>query len=821
MVRIFPLAALILIAIVAVPSPPPQTPGPHPDGGYLLVNGWRIAPAGISVPLPEDTFPINLRWHPDGKSLFVLNTGYLPPSLIIMNTANPQEAIRVKLQDAWLGLAINQAGDRFYIPEGNLGTVREFAWADGVARPLREFRLFPLKDPTKTGRAAVLTTDYLGDAALSMDGKQLYVANLQQNLVHVIDLANGNVSRKWAVGKRPYRILPTRGRVYVSNWGDESISVLDPASGKVLSTIKTGDHPSDMLVLNNKLYVTCGNTNSVFVHDESNGAVREQINVGLYPKAPPGSTPNALALSPDGQRLFVANADNNSVAVVTLSERGSTVDGFIPTGWYPTAVAISKDGRRLFVANGKGERSFANPNGPQPIRRPQPQGQEVARAGYVGVLQKGSLNIVDVPSGEPLKILTKRVLANSPYRDELLENAAGSGRVIPSKPGGTSPIKHVIYVIKENRTYDQVLGDMKEGNGDPRLVLFGEDVSPNHHKLARDFVLLDNFYVTADVSADGHAWSMGAIASDFTAKLWPSGYGGRRAHYDSEGEDEAGTAGGGFLFHAAIKAGITWRTYGEWVQNGETPDAPGTARDKAIGNNFDPLFRGFDMNYSEQKRMDRWLAAFREHEKTGEMPRLQIVRLSNDHTSGTRAGSRTPRAMVADNDWALGRMVEAVSRSRFWNNTAIFVLEDDAQNGPDHVDSHRSPGYVISAWTKRGVVDSTMYSTVSMLRTMELILGLPPMSQYDAGATAMQSVFADKPDPRPYVAVKPALDMEELNPANAPMAKESQALDLTAEDRIDDALMNEILWKAIKGNTPLPPPVRSTFPAMWIYRVKR
>jgi YVTN family beta-propeller protein len=821
MIRVLPLAALILVAIVAIPSNPPQRVGPHPDGGYLLPTGWRVAPAGISVPLPMDTFPITLRLHPDGKSLFVLNTGYLPPSLIIMNTANPREAVRISLQDAWLGLAINEAGDRFYVPEGNLGTVREFAFADGGARPLREFRLFPLKDPTKKGRAAVLETDYLSDAALSVDGKWLYVANLQRNLVHAIDLATGDVSRKWAVGQRPYRILATRGRLYVSNWGDQSISVLDPTSGKPLMTIKTGDHPSDMLLLNNKLFVACGNTNSVFVHDESNGAVREQINVGIYPKAPPGSTPNALALSPDGQRLYVANADNNAVAVVTLGERESVVEGFIPTGWYPTAVALSKDGRRLFIANGKGERSYPNPNGPQPVRRPQPQHQEDPRAGYVGVLQKGSLNIVDVPSGEPLKILTTRVLANSPYRDELLESAAGSGQVVPSKPGGPTPIKHVIYVIKENRTYDQVLGDMKEGNGDPRLVLFGEEISPNHHKLARDFVLLDNFYVTADVSADGHAWSMGAIASDFTAKLWPSGYGGRRAHYDSEGEDEAGAAGGGWLFHAAIKAGITWRTFGEWVQNNPNPDLPGTPRDKAIGNNFDPLFRSFDMNYPDQKRMDRWLVSFREYEKTGEMPRLQIVRLPNDHTSGTRPGAKTPRAAMADNDLALGRMVEAVSRSRFWGNTAIFVLEDDAQNGPDHVDSHRSPAYVISAWTKRGVVDSTMYSTVSMLRTMELILGLPPLSQFDAGATAMQSVFAGKPDMRPYAAVKPNVNLEEVNPENAPLARESLSLDLTAEDRIDDHLMNEILWRAIKGDTPVPPPVRSSFPAMWVYRVKR
>ncbi len=812
--RLLPLALLTLLAVLAIPQNSPLRPGPHPEGGYLLVTGWRVAPAGIQVPLP-DTFPMTLVMHPDGKDLFILNAGYTPPSVIIMSTQDPKQAMRVALDDAWLGLALNKAGNRFYVPEGNLGTVREFSYEGGRVKPLREFRLFSI-DATKKGVARLPRTEYLGDAALSPDGKWLYVANLQANVVHAIGLEKGDTSLKFPVGRHPYRLLATADKLYVSNWGGTSISVLERATGKQLSTFATGPHPTDMLLREGRLYVACSNTNFVYVHDAESGAVREQISVALHPKAPPGSTPNALALSPDGRRLYVANADNNVVAVVSVGEQAASVEGFIPTGWYPTALAVSHDGRRLYVANGKGERSYPNASeGPQPNRR-----NYSNVPGYVGRLQKGSLSIVDAPEETQLKILTKRALANSPYRDELLENAEGPGTVIPTKPGGGSPLKHVIYIIKENRTYDQVFGDIKEGNGDRRLVLFGEDLSPNHHRLAREFVLLDNFYVTADVSADGHAWSMGGIASDFTNKLWPANYGGRRPQYPSEGDDDSDKPGGGWLWNAAVKAGVSFRTYGEWVANDKDPAKPGRVRDKALESLFDPYFRSFDLEYSDQKRVDRWLTEFREFEKNGNLPQLQVLRLPNDHTAGTRPGSKTPRALVADNDWALGRMAEAVSRSRYWKDTVIFVLEDDAQNGPDHVDSHRSPCLVISAYTKRGKVDSTMYSTVSVLRTIELLLGLEPMSQFDAGAAPMHTVFMEKADLRSYAAVKPNINMEEVNPPDAPMAAESMAQDFSDLDRIDMDVMNQILWRAMKGDAPMPPPVRSAFPAMWVYRTR-
>ena len=825
--KIFPLLMLIFTALLVIPQNPTEHVGKLSDGGFLLTTGWRIAPEGIQVPLPDDTLPLNLVMHPDGKSLFVVNSGYLPPSVVILNTANLKDAARIfrKDSDAWLGLALNKTGDRIYVPEATLGSVQEFSYISGVVKPLRSFQLFPAPERNKDGKLVkshASKTDYLGDATVSADGKWLFVANMQNSLVHAIDLQNGDVSRKWPTGKHPYKLLATAGKLYTSNWGEESVTIIDPATGKQAITFKTGGHPTDMLLSGGKLYVACANTNSVFVHEADTGIVRERINIALHPQSPPGSTPNALAISPDARRLYVANADNNAVAVVDLPERGTTepskVVGFIPTGWYPTALAISGDGRRLYIANGKGERSY--PNSPDALAAT-PVHEGSGRPSYVGTLQKGSISVVEIPQGDQLKVLTERVVANSPYRDELLQKAQGSSVVVPTKLGDPSPVQHVIYVIKENRTYDQVLGDMKEGNGDPKLAVFPEEITPNHHKLAREFVLLDNFYVNADVSADGHAWSMGAIASDFTAKLWPAGYGGRRSHYDSEGEDETGTAGGGWLFNSAVKAGLSFRTYGEWVHNGVRDTDPVASNDKTLtAAMFDPKYHGFDTAYSDQRRIDEWTAEFREYEKNGNLPRLEIVRIGNDHTSGTRPGAPTPRANVADNDLALGRLVETLSKSRYWKDTVIFVLEDDAQSGPDHVDSHRSPGFVISSWTRKGKTDSTMYSTVSMLRTMGLILGFQPMSQYDAGAMPMHSVFLDKPDLRPYELAAAKVDLKEVNTPAAPMAKESAALDFSEADRVDDALMNRIIWAAMKGDQPMPAPTRSVFPAMWIARVR-
>jgi hypothetical protein len=392
---------------------------------------------------------------------------------------------------------------------------------------------------------------------------------------------------------------------------------------------------------------------------------------------------------------------------------------------------------------------------------------------------------------------------------------------IPAKIGDPSPIKHCIYIIKENRTYDQVFGDIKEGNGDPNLCIFGDHVTPNHHKLVREFVLLDNFYCEGEVSADGHEWSMGAYCTDFVEKIWPltyrrSGVGQKLSKlpsYPSEGEkDPVARPAGGYIWDRCAEAGVSYRSYGEWIETGKTPKDPGKARVKALEGHFDPWFRGYDLEYTDQKRADRFIEELARFEKEGLMPSFIVMRLPNDHTYGTRVGKPTPTAMVADNDLALGRVVEAISKSKFWKDTAIFVVEDDAQNGSDHVDAHRTVALVISPYTKRNFVDSSMYSTSSMLRTMELILGLKPMSQHDAAARPMYHSFQAKPDLRAFQHVGAKAKLDEKNVAGNWGAKLSEEFDFTKEDAADDLLLNEVIWRSVRGqNAAMPPPVRAAF----------
>jgi hypothetical protein len=359
------------------------------------------------------------------------------------------------------------------------------------------------------------------------------------------------------------------------------------------------------------------------------------------------------------------------------------------------------------------------------------------------------------------------------------------------------------------------LGDLPAGNGAPQLCLFPETVTPNHHALAREFVLLDNFYADGEVSADGHEWSMGAYATDFVEKAWPVDYGHgerRKIGYPAEGEYPIATPERGYLWDQAARAGVTFRSYGEFVFEGRTPESPTRPALPVLRGHIDPLYRGFDLNYPDVDRVARFAAELKRFEAEGEMPRLQVLRLPNDHTSGGYPGALTPRALVADNDLALGRLVDAVSHSKFWPTTAIFVLEDDAQNGPDHVDAHRIPCLVISPYTARHTVDSTLYSTTSMLRTIELILGLQPMSQFDAAAAPMFASFTASPDVTPYSALPARFDLKERNPAEGADARESARMDFREADRADDIVLNEIIWRSVKGaHSPMPAPVRAAF----------
>jgi hypothetical protein len=454
------------------------------------------------------------------------------------------------------------------------------------------------------------------------------------------------------------------------------------------------------------------------------------------------------------------------------------------------------------VLNGRGGGSRPNRNGPDPSRRPEPVHAGVSAREYVAAIQTGSASFIPPFNEAELDAYTGTVRANSPYRDEKLD----ARHALP-------PIQHVVYIVKENRTYDQVFGDLKQGNGEPSLVLFGADAGPNHRKLAQEFILLDNFYVNSDVSADGHNWSTAAIAPAYVQRLWPNSYARRRTLYDYEGQERAALPPAGYLWSNANAAGVTMRNFGYFVDNGpraESGPQVKAVRDPVLAKVTNLNYRGFDLDYPDVERAKVFLAELAEWEKAGAMPRLSLLRLGNDHTSGTAAGRVAPLSAFADNDFALGMIVEGISKSRFWPATAIFVLEDDAQNGPDHVDSHRSPAFVISAFTRRGAVDSTLYNTTSMLRTMEVILGLRPMTQFDAASRVMTSCFQESADPRPYTAEKPRIPLDTRNPAAAPAAARSARMDFSEADRIDDDELNDILWRAIRGGEP-PAPVRSFF----------
>ncbi len=815
-------------------APQRKLPGPTIKG-TLLPNGWTLTPEGAQVPVSD--LPLNLALSKDGRYLLATTNGNGDQTIKVIDARWQRSLQNIIVKKSWLGLALAPDGKRFFVSGGDDNEVLVFDFAAGHATAAGKIALgspeyHALDDRQRAEARKQKRGEYAFPAgiAVSPDGAKLYVAENLSNKLAVVDLATQRVITKIEVGEYPYDCVVSNDgqRVYVSNWGSRSVSIIETAGLKVIGSVPVGDHPNDLeLTRDGKLlYVANANSNTVSVVDTAQAKEIEAISTTLHPKSPTGSTPNAVALSPNEKTLYVANADNNNIAVVDVSARGeSKVKGFIPTGWYPTAVRVSQDGRRVFVANGKGVASAANPLGPRPGQRRDPQEQ------YIGKILRGTVSFITLPTVARLAQLTRRVYANSPYTDALL-TAARAPRVktaIPVRVGASSPIKHVIYIIKENRTYDQVLGDMKEGNGDPRLCLFGEDVTPNQHALAREFVLLDNFYVDAEVSADGHNWSTAAYATDYVEKTWPTNYSSRGRTYDYEGQKKISRPTGGYIWDYCQRAGVSYRSYGEFVHAQEGKPGGGgelgaeaepekkTARpnetnEEALKGHFSPTFPSWDLTIPDNVRVDAWLKEFREYEQQGNLPQFQIVRIGGDHTEGTRAGTPTPRAHVAENDLALGRLIEAVSHSKYWETTAIFVLEDDAQNGPDHVDAHRSIAFVASPYTKRRFVDSTMYTTSGMLRTMELILGLPPMSQYDAAATPMFNSFADKADLKPYQSKPARIDLNEKNAPNATGSSRSAEFNFSKEDAAPDIEFNEIIWKSVRGaDSAMPAPVRSAF----------
>jgi DNA-binding beta-propeller fold protein YncE len=804
-------AIVSLVALLGSQPAPREQVGPLAGGAFLLNSGWVLDPVGRQVPL--DTLPMSTALSPDGKYLLVLNGGYRPPSISVIDTASGTVKSSVPVPDAWLGIAFAPKGDRVYVGGGSKASVFEFDFAGGTLTAGRTFTVTPANRLTDR--------DMIGDVALSPDGRLIYAADLYHDSLVEINPQSGMVIGRIKTGRRPYRILfhPDGKSLFVTSWTDGYMGHYDASNGGELARVPLGMHPTDMVWRNGgppeappagepawtaRIFVAAANTNSVYsvgVDSAKDLRVVERINISMTPWQPLGMTPSALGLSPDGKRLFVACSDGNVAAVVDVSGESSHVEGFIPTGWYPTAVRALASGR-LVVINGKGVRSYPNPDGPSPRVRAETAHKGGAETGYVAYMQTGTASWIEPFTDQQLAEWTGKAMSYSAYRDSKLQAA-------PSLP----PIEHVLYIEKENRTYDQVLGDMKEGNGDASLVLFGENVTPNLHKLAREFVLLDNFYVNADVSADGNNWSTAAIAPDWVQKLWPTEYAGRHKLYDFEEQDPTALPPAGYIWSNAAMAGIPVRNYGFMVENKKEAAPPGAdqlaaVNDPVLAKFTNRAYRGFDLDYRDVDRARTFLSDLAEFEKTGNMPRLMVMRLPNDHTSGVSAGKLSPLAMAADNDQAVGMIVEGISKSKFWATSAICILEDDAQNGPDHVDSHRSPAWVISPYIKRHTVDSHMYNTTSMLRTIELILGLRPMTQFDAASPSMAASFQAKLDATPYTAEKPRVPLDAHNPPHAPAVAEKMNFD--REDANDDNLLNDLLWRAIRSDAP-PPPVRSYF----------
>ncbi len=808
--------ALILIAAALVSSPqapPREQVGPLAGGGFLLNSGWRVKPAGVQIPL--DTLPMSSLLSKDGRFLIVLNGGYNPPSLSVLDTNDGHEVGRTPVRDAWLGMSFSKDGKTLWVGGGSQASVFEFSLDEnGKLEPARTFEIVQA--------AARSAHDFIGDVAIDPDGHLLYACDLYHDAIVVVNPQSGIVIDRFKTGRRPYRILfnPDGKSFYVTSWADGSLYRHQTSNGALLQTLRLGAHPTDMVWRERatraeegeqgdqqpgfkaRIFVSAANTNNVYSVGVSDGGdlhVVETINVSTTPNHPLGMTPSALALSADQSRLYVVCSNANAAAVVDVTAARSQVLGFIPTGWYPTAARALADGR-LAVLNGKGSGSYPNPKGPNPTIR-----QRYIDVQYVAHIQTGSASFIPALTDDSLARYTAEVKSNSPYTDEKLD-------AIPA--GIPAAIQHVIYIVKENRTYDQVLGDIGKGESDPSLCLFKENVGPNHHKLAREFVLFDNFYVNSDVSADGHNWSTSAIANDFVEKMWPTNYAGRNPNYSFEGGEPAAYPPAGYLWTNAASAGVSMRNYGYWVENKKEPGADGVQIDKvldpALAKVTNLKYRSFDTDYPDVKRAQTFLDDLAQFQSANQMPKLIFLRLGNDHTSGTAPGKIAPLAAFADNDYALGMIVEGVSRSKFWGSTAIFVLEDDAQNGPDHVDSHRSPAFLISPYTRTGAIDSNMYNTTSVLRTMELILHMRPMTHFDAGARPMTASFSQQASLAPYQAEKPRVSLEERNPASSATAARSARLDFSQADLNDDDELNDILWRAIRGTEP-PAPVRSMF----------
>lgn len=768
-----------------------------------LPNGWSLSPAGRSFKLGD--LPLNMAISSSKKYMAVTNNGQSKQYLQLIDVKNEKVLDSVTIAKSWLGIKFSADEKYLYASGGNDNWILQYSITNNK---------LILKDSIKLGKK---WPEKISPAGIEIDDERhlLYVVTKDNNSLYVINLLTKKIIHQHKLDGEAYTCLlsPDKKQLYITCWGCDHVIFYDTQKHTLTTKVAVGDNPNDMCITKNGkfLFVCNANDNSVSVIDVMKQKVIETLNCALYPNAPPGSTTNGVALSSDENTLYIANADNNCLSVFDVINPGfSSSKGFIPTGWYPTCVRVI--GKKIFVTNGKGFTSMANPYGPNPTIKKQKviyqkgdPTKPVAEQ-YIGGLFKGTMSIIDIPSEKLQARYSRQVYQNTPYtKKKELSSKIEKGNPIPAKIGDPSPIKYVFYIVKENRTYDQVLGDVKEGNGDTSLVLFGEKITPNQHKLAKDFVLLDNFFVDGEVSADGHNWSLGAYATDYLEKNWVTSYGGRGGTYDAEGTREIANNKGGFIWDHAKKAGISYRTYGEFADDYK-PNIP------VLKNHFCTYYTSWDETVRDTTRVGQWKRDFDSLVAIHALPKLNTLRLINDHTEGMRTGRPTPFAHVADNDLAVGMFIEYLSKSSVWKESVVFILEDDAQNGPDHVDAHRSPAYIAGPFVKRNFVDHTPYTTSGMLRTIELILGIPPMSQYDAAAEPLWRCFTSKPNFTSFTALPSNIDLTEKNMVVNELSKKSEAFDFSKEDKVPDLEFTEVIWKGIKGiNSVVPSPTRSAF----------
>ncbi|HET9984453.1 MAG TPA: hypothetical protein VFQ38_12725 [Longimicrobiales bacterium] len=750
-----------------------------------LPSGWGLAPVGEAISLGD--MLAGGEPSPDGRWIAFAAVGQGTHKAYVVGRSDGKPVDSAAIGRGWIGLGWSADSRTLYVSGGTSDRIVRL----GVGPDGKLSRQDSIAIPGLARNKGWL-------AGLAVDGTDAFVAVSASDRLLKVDLTTGSVvgSVDFEPGASPYQVRRARGGgIYVSLQGAAEVAEVDAARMTVVRRLPTGRHPNDILVSGDRLVVACGNDDTVDLFDLYTGTREERVLVRPWPDAPPGSTPHALAISPDGRRLYVALSDDNAVAVLDVARRGRTeVLGFIPTAAYPTALATLADGKHLLIGSGKG--FGTGPNDETAAIDP------VAPKGYPYIVTRlnGILFRVDVSDSGRLAEMTRTVLEVSKYKSGMVEHPdeaprAGSNPV-PSRLGDASPIKHVLYIIKENRTYDQVLGDLRKdgkpyGDGDPRLTLFGEDVSPNHHALARDFVLLDNLYASGEVSVDGHHWSNGAYVPDFMQRTWPQQYSGKGEPRLTPALAETPT---GRIWDHVRRAGLSYRTYYYHTRD-RMSDEWAAARARGV---------------RDYESVDIFIREFKEMERTGSVPSFMVMALSEDHTKGTRPGAFTPKAAVASNDLGLGKIVEAVSSSSLWKEFAIFIIEDDAQNGPDHVDAHRTVGLVVSPYTRNAGLDHTHYTTTSMLRTIELILGAEPMTQFDAAATPMYRAFHDTPDPTPYRALMPATDLQARNPSATEPAL-LRNIDFSEPDQLSlaqEIALNQAIWHSIKGRQPYPGAVR-------------